>query len=143
VKGLGLDSRWRKNLSNCMAGGFGWRARWAKIQSLRSSCPISLTDFSSSVTRAPRSVLSGPLVKFTLIRLVQSQAKSGPPSRRISVVFGRKVILSFVVAMAFSRIFEADRLRITKDAPGNFLWVKTWDQYTVITPDYNYNLLGG
>jgi len=30
-------------LSNCMAGGFGWRARWAKIQSLRSSCPTSLT----------------------------------------------------------------------------------------------------
>ena len=89
-------------------------------------------------------MLSGPLVKFTLMRrLVQSQAKSGPPSRRISVVFGRKVILSFVVAMAFSRIFEADRPRITKDCAGKFPLVRTWDQYKVITPDYNYNLLGG
>ena len=53
------------------------------------------------------------------------------------------VNLSFV-AIAFSRIFEADRPRIKQ----RLCWeisprAKTWDQYKVITPDYNYNLLGG
>ncbi len=52
------------------------------------------------------------------------------------------VNLSFV-AIAFSRIFEADRPRIKQRLCREISpRAKTWDQYKVIMPDYNYNLLG-